>query len=391
MLADAACLRGFIPSRLVSDAAQVVEPGQADHSTPLMPNDDSSPFDSLASRRTFIAATAGAVPMIAGCGETDPEGDGTPADQGDDSDPAGDGTDTATESGGEEETERDEADQQQAVEGVVGDRIEGDNLELVVEGVEKTPQVDEYSEAEDGNTFLIVTMAVKNRTESEFANFSAFMQAVVRDDEDYTYSASFHGTGRPLESGQLAPGEVARGDVVFELPEDAAGLELRFDLNAFDFTDFDRVTIDLESEADSIATLEQDLRVDLHGVGDSVSKEGWEIGLNEVRTEQEIGYNEAEDGHEYLIPNVTATNNTGDSDHLSIGLQMVVKDGDGWQYRDDVATYSLDRQFESGEFADGETRRGEIAYQVPEDAEPLYWAVEFGIIADGTKAFWQLG
>lgn len=347
---------------------------------------EESSRDEFASRRNFLLATAGTIPAIAGCSDSGSDDGSTPDDSGDDA-PSGNST---ANSGDSENAGNETAEEAQDVEAVVGDRIESDTLAFVVEGVETTNRVGSYGEPDEGNTFVVVTMAVKNRTDDQFADFSPFMQAVLRDEENYTYTSTFYGTGRPLESGQLAPGEVARGDIVFEVPEDASGYVLRFDLEAFSFTNLNRVNIDLESEADSVARLEQDLDVDVRDVGEGVSKEGWEITLNGVRTAQEIDYDEAEDGFEYVIPNITVTNDSGETESVSVGLQMVMKDGEGWQYRDDSATYALDRQFEGGEFEDGETRRGEIAYHVEEGTAPLYWAAEFGLFTEGTKTFWQV-
>lgn len=153
------------------------------------------------------------------------------------------------------------------------------------------------------------------------------------------------------------------------------------------------VVYDLGTEADTAATLEQDLRVDLHGAGDAVAKSDMEVTLNEVRTETKLDdFTEADEGNEFAVVDVSVTNETGEATPVSIALQMVTKDGAGWMYQVDVgAQAALDQAFEQGsELADGETRRGEIAYQVPEGTAPLYWVFEFDLLADGTKTFWQL-
>jgi hypothetical protein len=71
---------------------------------------------------------------------------------------------------------------------------------------------------------------------------------------------------------------------------------------------------------------------------------------------------------------------------------MLVKDGDGWSHQEDLtATTELNRAFDEGSpIADGETRRGEVVYEVEKGLSPLYWVFEFSLWTDGDKTFWEL-
>lgn len=108
-----------------------------------------------------------------------------------------------------------------------------------------------------------------------------------------------------------------------------------------------------------------------------------EVVLNDVRFEGDLGqFAEVDEGNEFAIPDISVTTDTGEARSVSVALQMVVKDGKGWTHQTDISGLTaLDRQFEQGsEIEGGETLRGQLAYQVPEDAEGLYWAFEFDLL-----------
>ncbi|UTF53256.1 DUF4352 domain-containing protein [Natronosalvus rutilus] len=275
---------------------------------------------------------------------------------------------------------------------VVGELIEGDPLHLVVEGARLTDSLGEFTEAETGSEFLVVRIAYKNTSE-EFHTVSGLLSTRVRDDESYTYDQSFYGTAEALNDGQIAPGEVERGDLVYEVPEDASGFILEFDFDIGLFGDLERAVIDLETTSDDPATLEQELAIDVHGIGDTVEHEGTAVTVNEATTETQLDeFTEAAADHEYVVVDLTVENTTGEEQHVSTLLQMQLKDGEGLSYDDDLgATSSLERAFEQGApIADGDERRGQLAYEVEAGREPLYWVFEFSLFAEGDKTFWQL-
>ena len=264
---------------------------------------------------------------------------------------------------------------------------------MVVSGMEKTTEIGEFQEAESGNTFVVVDLGIKNRTSSEFINFSGLLQTRLKDSEDYTYDQTIAVTGNTFQGGQIAPGEVSRGDVVYEVPEDASGLTMQFDFQAFSLFDFSRLEIDLSEEAGNPTELEQNLQVDIYGTGDTVEFQDVQVALNSVETTTELGsFAQAEEGNEFVIADVTTTNNTEEELTISTALQMVVKDGNGFSYSTSLtASSSLDQNYSQGSpLAPGETRRGKVAYEVPTGTSPLYWVFEFSLWVDGSKTFWQV-
>lgn len=341
-------------------------------------------------RRTFVAAAAVALAGCSGEGETGTETDSSGGSG------SGDPNEQTTAETTAEQTETEETTPEQETQNAsvaVGEVVEDDSLAMVVRSVEKTSEIGEFQEAESGNTYVVVGMAVKNKSASEFADFSSFWQTRLKDEANHVYDQTVAVTDNPMQSGQLAPGEVARGEVAYEVPEDASGLSMQFDFGSFDLFSFSRVTVDLGSTASEVADLSQEIAVDVHSAGDTVSKQDLQVTLHGFRTETALdSYTEADDGNRYAIPDVSVKNDTGEPLSVSIALQMLVKDGTGRAYTVDAGGLSsLDQAFAQGsEVAAGETRRGEIAYQVPEDADELFFAFEFGLLADGDKTFWAL-
>lgn len=342
-------------------------------------------------RRHFVNAVGGLLTTfgLAGCtgGDGNGGGDGaggsTPVDT-----PTV--TDEPTEAPTETESPTPESRESSVV---VGEVVEGDRMSMVVRSVEQTDQIGDFQEPDSGNVFNVVRLVVKNTTQNEFINFSGFLQTTLKDDENYNYSQTFAATGQTFQGGSLAPGEVSRGDLVYETPEDATGLTLQFDFQAFALFVFDRVVIDLASEAGNLGDLTQNLQVDIHSPGDEISYGDTAVLLNSVEFTDRIGdYAEAEEGNEFAVVNITTTNDSDEEKQISTLLQMLVKDDRGNSYGFSLSgTSGLDRAYdETTPLASGESRRGEMAYEVPADASDLYWIFEFTLWNDGDKTFWSL-
>lgn len=344
-------------------------------------------------RRHFLALTGVGLASVAGCsGGGDGDG-GTPADGGGSNGDGGGGGETPADGEAETSTEEQAEATPRTASVAVGEVVEGEQMSMVVRGIERTESIGEFQEADAGNTFVVVRLAVKNRTQDEFVNFSGLLQTQLKDAEDYTYDQTIAATGQTFQGGQLAPGEVSRGDLVYEVPKDAEGLVLQFDFQAFSLLEFDRVTVDLGSEASSIGELSQDLRVDVHDVGESVTFGDVTVTVNDVSFETSLGqFSQAEDGNEFAIVDITTENGTDEQLSLSTLLQMKMKDGDGSSYQLSVtALSSLDRAYNEGQpLAPGESRRGKVAYEVPQGVSQLYWIFEFTLWVDGDKTFWQV-
>lgn len=336
-------------------------------------------------RRKVLTGICGlGIAGIAGCSSGGDQSEGDSAD-----------SSTPSSSGGEEgtttQTEEDTTPQSANV--PVGEVVSDDTLSMVVRNVSRTSNISDFQEADQGNEFVVVRLVVKNITDNSDTNVSGLFQTRIKDSENYTYSSTIAGTDKAFQAGTLSPGEVARGDLYYEVPEDASGLTMQFDFSGVSLFDYNRVTIDLENQADSIEDLSQNLRVETYATGESAEFEGLEVTVNSVEYQSSIGsFTEASQGNEFAIVDITTTNNTDEEISVSSLLQMECKDGRGFSYSGSLtASSQLDQAYPQGSpLGPGETRRGKIAYEIPEDVETLYWTFEFSLFVDGFKTFWQL-
>lgn len=355
------------------------------------------------SRRRFVASVAGVLGgvVLAGCSSddvnepervTDSDGgsngggsndDGSAGSGGDGGgDSAGDGDSAATETADQGTPE--------TVEAALNDVVEGDRLALVVYGVERTTEIGQFVNADDGNEFVVLDVAAKNKDAEEFISFSSFFQVTLRDSESYEYDQSITGIDNALDSGELAPGEVTRGYMVFEVPQSASGLSLHVDLDESLFQ-YAGATIDIESNG-SGRTLTQDLAVDVYEVGETLEYGQTRFTPNEVRTSMGGEFISPDDGNEIVIVDITVEN-TGDEElTVSTLLQMELKDAEGWTYGTSISALSaLDQGFAQGNpIAPGSERRGEIAFEAEQGLSPLYLLMDFDVFAEGDKSFFQL-
>lgn len=323
---------------------------------------------------------------VAGCGGDD-AGDGTQTTRVTDT-PTADPTTEPTTSERQTTTEEGPASRT----AILGEAIAGDQMSMVAKSVSRTQTLGDLQEADPGNTFALVRLEVKNTTQDTYADFSSFLQTQLKDDGGYTYSPVLSVSETAFQGGQLAPGEVTRGDVAFEVPEDASGLTLQFDFSAFSFTDFDRVTVDLSTAASSTADLEQTLHVPVQGIGDTVTHEGSSVTLNGVEFRRSVNdFAEAGEGMEFAIVDVTTANESDEVTTFSSLLQMEVKDGTGLPYSFSLtATSQLTRGYDGGEVAPGEQVRGKLAFEVSQDSSELYFTFEYATLEGGSRTFWQL-
>jgi hypothetical protein len=337
-------------------------------------------------RRLLEVAGLGGATLLAGCGGTTTPGD----ESGGGDTPDGGGT---TDDGGDDEPTDDGGGPDAVREGRLGEVVEGETISMVVRETRTESDMGPYTTPESGNAFLVVRLALENTTGGEFVAVGSLLQARVTDSAGDAYEqAAAARTDTPLTVGQLAPGEVARGDLVFEVPRDATGLSLELDLGELDLPDLDSVVVDLSSGGGSPADLSQDLGVPLAGVGDAVTSAGTTVTLHGFSTTDEVGFASPDDGNQFAVVDVSVTNETGEATAVSPPVQMLGKDGGGLAYPVSVeAQGGLDQAFAADSpIADGQTRRGKVAYEVPEAARPLYWTFEFWLFAGGEKAFWQL-
>lgn len=116
----------------------------------------------------------------------------------------------------------------------VGDTIKLGDLHYTVHGVREVKGNDLFK-PEEGNKWIAVEVTIENAG-SEPEAVSSLLGFSLQDSEGYNYDMTI----LPVDlkgslDGEIAPGRKMRGEVAFEIPKDAKGLELVIDANPFGF------------------------------------------------------------------------------------------------------------------------------------------------------------
>jgi len=116
----------------------------------------------------------------------------------------------------------------------VGDIVEIGDLTLTVN--EATfPPGDEFNKPEAGNKFMVVDVTLENKG-AEAEVISSLMQMYLKDATGQKYELDLMASvasGGATPDGEIAPGEKIRGQVSFQVPENAQGLVFVFDADVF--------------------------------------------------------------------------------------------------------------------------------------------------------------
>ena len=102
------------------------------------------------------------------------------------------------------------------------------------------------TEAADGNIFMVIEMTAGNLADEE-KTFSTLLQLTVTDIEGTEYERAFHEDLGESPDGTVAVDGESHGEVLYEVSEDATGLQLTFDASLLEDLS---VTVDLGDAAD---------------------------------------------------------------------------------------------------------------------------------------------
>jgi len=128
-------------------------------------------------------------------------------------------------------TEPAETQQQQIFK--IGERVEMGELVITVNSVVDS-QGSEFLKPAAGHVFKIVDCTIENLSDQSQA-ISSLMMFKMADSEGYNYNVTITDSSKPSLDGELGPGRKMRGEIAFEVPTDATGLELIFEPNILGF------------------------------------------------------------------------------------------------------------------------------------------------------------
>lgn len=115
----------------------------------------------------------------------------------------------------------------------VGESIKMGGLICTVNSVRDSKGGD-FLRPEEGNIYKIIDITLENMGE-ESVSISSLLMFSLSDAEGYKYNVTIAPDTKGSIEGELQPGRKLRGEIAFEVPEDAVGLELLFEPNVFGF------------------------------------------------------------------------------------------------------------------------------------------------------------
>lgn len=108
----------------------------------------------------------------------------------------------------------------------IGDRVELNGMALTVLKVDQMKAVGSFQKAKAGNIFVMAEVLIENVDQDEIPYNPFYFK--VKDADGFEYSVTINTADQSLKSGKLTKGDKARGSVLFEVKEGAAGLVMEY-------------------------------------------------------------------------------------------------------------------------------------------------------------------
>ncbi|WP_436347814.1 DUF4352 domain-containing protein [Natronorubrum sp. FCH18a] len=344
-------------------------------------------------RRTYLTLIGGGTIAIAGC--TSDGDDGREARDDDDETRSAaetDGSGSSDEPGSSDGS--DESDGTTPEFGI-GDRLEVGDLHAVVADLDLVADVvtgsdREVLEADDGAAFAVVDLALQHVGDEAVVDVDDAVTVTLSDEDDETYDRVDELDAAALDptESHLAPGEVVRGDLVYEIGDDTE--ELVLELESLTANETGTVALAAKRDATASESLEHDLADDVLGFSQGVERADIEITVASLEHGNNLGgFMQSDEGYEIVAVGVTVENGSG-RDRTLLSKQVQLKDEFGRIHDHAPGILRALEDFDGATLNDGEEYEGKIAYQVEEGLSELYWVFDFTEWGDVQRAFWQL-
>lgn len=115
----------------------------------------------------------------------------------------------------------------------IGDSIKMGDLVLTVNSARQSSG-GEFDQPQSGHVYEIINATLEN-TGQESEVISSLSMFSLKDSEGYKYNSTFVSNAKGQLDGELTPGDKMRGELAFEIPKTAKGLQLLFEPNVLGF------------------------------------------------------------------------------------------------------------------------------------------------------------
>lgn len=266
----------------------------------------------------------------------------------------------------------------------IGEVIRVGDLTMVVLGWEVL-KGDQFNKPDPGKKFVAIDVIFVNHG-SKSRSLSSLLQMNLKDEtgQNYDVDLSAQVAAGSSPQGELSPGERLRGKVGFQVPEDAKGLVFVFDANIFGtgkvFVDLGPEPIVVEPPPDIVG----EHGVKTFAVGDQIRIGDLVLIVHQVTYPPGDQFNKPEPGNKFVVIDLTLENKGSEDRHVSSLLQMYLKDEQGRKYELDLAaTVASGGSTPDGEIAPGEKLRGQVGFQIPENAKNLVFVFDADVFDYG--------
>lgn len=251
----------------------------------------------------------------------------------------------------------------------VGDIVSIGNTILVVLGWDLYPGGTQFP-PEEGYVHLAMDVMLANQGKDPF-EFSPGWSMTLKDPSENVYNIntmSGYVSGSDSPDGELVPGEIIRGKVGFQVPEDQVDLVLIYEPS---HDDLGEISVNLGSTLVSLAPptdLNLKLQQEIFRIGDSVEILDQLVQVIEVTYPADDEIIKPEEGYKSIVVDLQVENQGDDTLYFTGSNQIYLKDSTGQKYSDDSLALPSDSDHVVGNLEPGEKIRGQIGFLVPEDA-----------------------
>ncbi len=267
----------------------------------------------------------------------------------------------------------------------VGDIISINNTILVVLGWDQPPGGD-LNPPDQGKKYLVVDLMLANQGENSI-NISPVFQMTLKDSTGQKYNINGKAniaSGSNTPSGELNPGEVIRGKIGFNVPEDLVNFVFVYEANLIGLGE---VSVNLGStpvSMDPPTDLDLAQQQTIYQIGDLIDISNLAIQVLQISYPAGNEIIKPKEDYKFVAVDVTIENRGETPQEISSIVQMYLKDSTGQKYTFHLGAQSIiDSGLPDDELQKGEKIRGQIGYQVPEDIQGLVFVFDAEIFGFG--------
>lgn len=267
----------------------------------------------------------------------------------------------------------------------VGDIISINDTILVVLGWDQPPGGD-LNPPDEGKKYLVVDLILANQGEKSFNSSPVFQMSLkAPTGQKFNLNGKANlASGSNQPNGEVNPGEILRGKVGFQVPEDLTNFIFVYEANLLGHGE---VSINL-GPVPVVMDPPEDLSLvpslDVYEVGEPIEFSGLLIEILEVSYPAGTEIIKPKEGYQFVGIDIQIENQGSAVQEITSVVQMYLKDETGQKFTFHLGAQSLlDTGLPDDELQPGELVRGQIGFQVPESAQEIVFVFDAEVFGFG--------